>query len=121
MTGQNRRLFNRILFDAPCEIHLGDRIWTSQVLDISLQGALLREPESFAGQLGDEFDIVIQLGDAAASIWMAVTLRHREEQRLGFECRTLDLDSATHLRRLVELNLGDEAELHRELALLSES
>ena len=121
MTSQNRRLFNRILFDAPCEIRQGDRIWPSQVLDISLQGALLREPEDFDGQKGDTFDIVIQLGDSAASIQMTVILRHYEERQLGFECQTLDLDSATHLRRLVELNLGDEAELHRELALLSET
>ena len=121
MTGQTRRLFNRILFDAPCEIRQGDRIWPSQVLDISLQGALLREPERFEGQHGDSFDVVIELGDGAASIRMTVTLRHYEERRLGFECQTLDLDSATHLRRLVELNLGDEAELHRELALLSET
>ena len=94
MTGQNRRLFNRILFDAPCEIHQGDRIWSSQVLDISLQGALLREPENFGGQLGDGFNVVIQLGDdATASIQMTVVLRHYEDQRLGFACQTLDLDS----------------------------
>ena len=121
MTGQSRRLFNRILFDAPCEIRQGDRIWPSQVLDISLQGALLRLPEGFEGRPGEEFDIVIQLSDNTTTIEMNVVLRHQEAHQLGFECRTLDLDSASHLRRLVELNLGDEAELNRELALLTET
>ena len=120
MTGQNRRLFSRILFDAPCEIRKGERIWPSQVLDISLHGALLRLPQDFQGDPGDEFDVVIRLSDGATTIEMAAALRHQAEHQLGFECRRLDLDSATHLRRLVELNLGDESELHRELALLTE-
>jgi hypothetical protein len=33
---------------------------------------------------------------------------------LGFQVQYIDLDSATHLRRLVELNLGDPALLERE-------
>lgn len=37
---------------------------------------------------------------------------------VGLRCSSLDLDSATHLRRLVELNLGDPALLERELATL---
>jgi hypothetical protein len=33
-------------------------------------------------------------------------------------CDSIDLDSITHLRRLVELNAGDPRELDRELAIL---
>jgi len=40
---------------------------------------------------------------------------------LGLSCREIDLDSITHLRRLVALNLGDEALLDRELGLLAHS
>ena len=36
----------------------------------------------------------------------------------GLICRNLDIDSATHLRRLVELNLGDPKLLERELSAL---
>ena len=91
------------------------------MLDISLQGVLLTCPDSFIGQSGDDFAVTIWLSDDTTTITMDVTLRHREDGRIGFECRFLDLDSATHLRRLVELNLGDEAELHRELALLGDA
>ena len=118
MSESSERLFSRIFFDAPCEIQGHGRIWSSQVLDISLQGALLSEPESFSGQQGEMFDVVVHLGDGAATIEMEAALRHRADRRLGFECSTLDLDSATHLRRLVELNLGDEKELYRELSRL---
>jgi hypothetical protein len=43
---------------------------------------------------------------------------HIEDDRVGVSCSHIDLDSAAHLRRLVELNLGDEAQLHRELQAL---
>ena len=121
MTGPSERVFSRIFFDAPCEIRGAGQVWSSQVLDISLQGALLSEPEDFSGTQGETFDIAIQLGDGAASIEMEAVLRHYADQCLGFECSALDLDSATHLRRLVELNLGDEDELHRELGHLIDS
>jgi hypothetical protein len=33
-------------------------------------------------------------------------------------CKEIDLDSISHLRRLIELNLGDQEELERELGAL---
>lgn len=119
MNKDERRHFSRIFFDAPCEIRQGDMIWQSQVYDISLHGVLLQRPDGLKGAQDEDFDISIRLDEGGAAINMSVILKHENEDCLGFECRSLDLDSATHLRRLIELNLGDEALLHRELALLS--
>lgn len=120
MNTSSRRQFSRVFFDAPCEIQQGDFIWESQALDLSLQGALLERPHGLTAQIGESFEISVRLGDDVAIIRMTGALRHEEQDRLGFECQSIDLNSATHLRRLVELNLGDEAELHRELALLGQ-
>lgn len=49
---------------------------------------------------------------------MEISLAWARDGLLGFECQHIDLDSISHLRRLVELNLGDEELLERELALL---
>jgi hypothetical protein len=38
----------------------------------------------------------------------------------GLACREIDLDSVTHLRRLVALNLGDETLAEREFAQLTQ-
>ncbi len=46
---------------------------------------------------------------------MDVTLAHTEEDHIGFHCEHIDLDSVTSLKRLVELNLGDEELLEREI------
>ena len=119
MSNDDRRYFSRIFFDAPCEIRQGDMIWSSQVYDVSLHGALLRRPDGLKISTGEEVEISILLDEGSAVIAMTATLKHEQDDYLGFEVGSMDLDSATHLRRLVELNLGDEAILHRELALLS--
>lgn len=48
------------------------------------------------------------------------TVVHCEDGHLGFRCDHIDLDSISHLKRLVELNLSDEALLERELSELSQ-
>jgi hypothetical protein len=45
-------------------------------------------------------------------------LTHSQPPQYGFTAGEMEIDSITHLRRLVELNLGDEALLERELEQL---
>ncbi|WP_166266375.1 PilZ domain-containing protein [Marinobacter caseinilyticus] len=113
-----KRQFQRILFDAPCDIHWQDEVWSSQLLDISFRGLLVRRPEDWSAPLKQSFEITIHLDDQESGIVMAVELCHVESDHLGFKCQYIDLDSASHLKRLVELNLGDQALLERELSHL---
>jgi hypothetical protein len=52
---------------------------------------------------------------------MKAVVAHIEKGSAGFRCDKIEAESAVHLRRLVELNLGDEELLHRELAALGKS
>jgi hypothetical protein len=45
---------------------------------------------------------------------------HDDNHQLGFVCQHIGLESISHLKRLVELNLADQEELDRELAALIE-
>ena len=114
----DKRRFHRIGFDAPCELHCQDQVWSTEVLDISLKGVLVQRPEGWKAPLSKPCEVVIHLNEREAAIVMAVELKHVEEHRLGFKCQYIDLESATHLKRLVELNLGDQALLEREFAHL---
>ncbi|WP_148861714.1 PilZ domain-containing protein [Marinobacter fonticola] len=114
----DRRRFERILFDAPCELHSGDSVWPSHVLDISMKGVLVKRPAGWEDPLNQPFEVTIHLNDRDTGIVMAVELRHVEDDHLGFKCRYIDIESASHLKRLVELNLGDPALLDRELRYL---
>jgi hypothetical protein len=49
---------------------------------------------------------------------MAGEIAHVNGTQLGIRCIEIDLESITNLRRLVELNMGDEETLNRELGAM---
>ncbi len=115
-----RRRFQRIAFDASTEIAQGDQRWTVELHDLSLKGLLVQRPENWNGAANQPFDAHVHLSPDV-HVHMEATLARDEGGLLGFECRHIDLDSVSHLRRLVELNLGDEDLLERELTSLGEA
>lgn len=119
-TANERRRFHRIAFDAPTEIIQGERSWAVELHDVSLKGLLIKRPGGWNGDPHQPFEASIRLGDDAC-VRMEVVLTRTQDNLLGFVCRHIDLDSISHLRRLVELNLGDESLLERELAALGEA
>ncbi|WP_449431194.1 PilZ domain-containing protein [Pseudomonas putida] len=115
----DRRRFQRIAFDAPTELRQGLQRWPVKLLDLSLKGLLVDRPEPWDADLTQDFDAIIHL-DAQTRVHMQVELRHEEPSRLGFICLYIDIDSMTHLHRLVELNVADSTEMMRELRELIE-
>ncbi len=113
-----KRRFQRIQFDAPCELYWQDDVQTAEVLDISLKGVLVSRPPGWAASEGEPCELTVHLNNHESAIVMAVVLRHIERDRLGFKIEYIDLESAGHLKRLVELNLGDAELLERELSQL---
>ncbi|WP_369988179.1 PilZ domain-containing protein [Pseudomonas xanthosomatis] len=115
-----RRRFQRIAFDAPTELRQGERRWPVTLLDVSLKGLLIKRPEPWEADLSQDFEAIIHLNDKVTKVKMQVELRHEEPTRLGFICLYIDVDSMSHLHRLVELNVGDSTEMMRELRELIE-
>jgi hypothetical protein len=115
---RENRDFSRITFHRPAELTAGGETVACELLDISLDGALLRPRAAARYALGERCSLVVRLDGALEVIRMSGTVAHRETDTVGVRCDQLDLDSVTHLRRLVELNLGDEHLLDRELAAL---
>ncbi len=115
----NRRRFSRIRFAASTQIEQHNQSWTAELIDISLKGILVSEPYGCAINASDNCDITIILTDET-TIAMKANLARRQDQQLGFICREIDVESIAHLRRLVELNLGDPDAANRELLELIE-
>ncbi len=115
-----RRRFSRIPFEATAHInsHKGELHLNCHVIDISLNGLLITTPEGWLGQMNDIYIIDLLLDHAQLVIKMEASVAHIADDTIGFNCTHIDLDSITHLKRLVELNLGDEDLLHRELSAL---
>jgi len=119
-TATNRRRFSRILLDATIQFEHENQIWSSQLIDISLKGALIILPAGWNGQKGDIYTLDVHL-DEETSIGMNALVAHIDEKSIGFECTVIDISSIAHLRRIVELNLGDTHLLERELLALIET
>lgn len=116
---QEKRRFSRVPFDTRTTIVGRSQTWESQLLDISLKGALIAQPDDWPGNIGDHFTLEIELGDHAdIVITMAVRAAHIEDGHIGCECLDIDAESIAHLRRLMELNLGNADLLERELSAL---
>ncbi len=121
---EERRHFQRILFDAPARLSCGTRSCGVQVVDISLHGALVRLPEQEGVELAPGTELVLDIAlDADNHIRMAGHVSHveRDDGHAGIVCDRIDLDSIARLRRLVELNLGDATLLEREIEALAHS
>lgn len=116
-----RRHYSRIAFHAPAQLILPDGSIDVVIVDLSLKGALVRLPADMQAQEGAPCTLRVRLDEMGDSIRMETKVTHAEGRYVGLSCHTIDLDSVTHLRRLVELNLGSEELLERELsALLAE-
>lgn len=117
MQDHERRQFQRISFDAPVELTQGTLQASSEVIDISLKGILVHD-NNIAFNTREPLHISIRLGDDAC-INMTAEWTHRKKNAQAFRWTQVDIESMMHLRRLLELNTGDESLIERELAKLS--
>jgi hypothetical protein len=113
-----KRHFTRIHFDAIAHITSAQGNWQAKVIDVSLNGLLIDRPANWTAQPGNHFNVELRLNGSDVVIKMEVKVSHMEHDHVGLTCEHIDIDSITHLRRLVELNLGDEELLNRELSEL---
>jgi len=113
-----RRHHSRIAFHAPARLAFADASVDVVVFDLSLRGAMIELPENTALAAGTPCTLRVQLAEVSDEITMETRVAYVDKRCAGLLCQTIDLDSVTHLRRLVELNLGDPQLLERELSAL---
>lgn len=112
----DRRHFARVMFDAEASLITTEARYSGQVVDLSLKGALVELPAAAGLEAGEPCLLAVRLGEA--SIKMSGDVAHVKGTQVGVQCRCIDLESITHLRRLVEMNLGGGKLLERELKAL---
>ena len=113
-----QRRFTRIAFHRPAVLDLRVVRAECEVQDVSLKGALVEVGPAVRVKVEDTCSLVIRLDAGDALIRMDGEVAHVNGHKVGVKADEMELESVEHLRRLVEVNLGDEALLHRELAAL---
>jgi len=117
----DQRRFHRIEFDAHIQLDLAGQSFPGILRDISLKGALV-----VLGDLGQLIEeglqgrLIVRLDEGSVELQMDVQVAyfHPVRHACGLNIQTMDVDTASHLRRLIEVNLGDEDALQRELSNL---
>lgn len=125
----DRRRFARIHFSMPAYLSFQSqgkaRECPAEVLDFSLKGALVKTAKPLDLAPGAGCALALNLNDIRedealeGGIYMRAEVARVSGANIGLACVEIDLDSITHLRRLIELNLGDETLLSRELENLT--
>lgn len=116
---QERRRFTRVPFEASVTITNPSGSWTAKLKDLSLNGVLVSIPQNWLTNDKQQCLLEINPADNAFFIQMEATISHQEKNTVGFRCDHIDIDSISHLRRLIELNIGDEDILNRQLSALT--
>ncbi len=114
---EERRRFSRIEFDADVRLLQDGNQYSAQLHDISLNGVLIATPSEYHIRTDMPCTLLVILSDDAV-ITMQVALVHSSSTFLGFHCTSIDMDSIVHLRRLIEINLGETGASERVLAEL---
>jgi len=116
-SNSERRQFWRAAFHSTVQLVDASGTTPAELVDISLRGALIKVPPGWAGRIDNPCQIKLKLADDAV-ILMRSVVAHVEGRRIGLRCESIDIDSITHLRRLVALNAGDASLLDREFSAL---
>ena len=116
---EEKRRFTRIIFTTPASLEVNGQMFPTKLIDLSLKGALIEVPQSSELNVGAACNLSFALGEADINIEFDGEVTHIEEKAIGIMCQKMELESASHLKRLIELNVGSEDLLHRNLENLS--
>ncbi|MCG9642004.1 PilZ domain-containing protein [Vibrio sp. Isolate34] len=115
-----RRQFSRVIYQVPTEISQGQVNVSGSVQDLSLHGLLIQCEEW--QQLSHDMPVHVSftLTNSDINIQLEATIVSTINTSMRLRIEHLDIDSISHLKRLVELNVGDDELLYREIEHLTD-
>jgi len=115
---EEQRRFSRVHFDAEVIIAKDEQRWETTLHDISLNGVLVDAPKEGEVSIGENFSLEVLFTEGGSLITCEAVVAHINDAGIGFKINNIDIESVAHLRRLMELNLGDPELMDRELTAL---
>jgi hypothetical protein len=109
------RHFRRIPFEAEVTVSVGEEVWTGELLDVAMKGAMIGTSFPLPLTLGTKCDLCITLPGSPIALDFQAELLHMEDSHYGFKFISENLETLTHLRKLIELNTGDAEATRSEL------
>jgi hypothetical protein len=114
---EDRRRFHRVGFQANALLKITDRTIAAEIVDISLAGAMLDTDTADGLEDGIEVSLNVELGRDVEFEMTGALIAHCDGSfALHRDLRLVEDDH--HLRRLLELNLGDSDLMGRDIEVL---
>jgi len=118
-TGRERRKTTRVRYDYPVEVFLQKGIsLQGEIKDLSLKGAYITGVDLNLIETGEVFRFKIMLKRSKPALGVNVSARVVRKDSckgIGISFSGMDIESLTNLRRLVEINCGEEEKIVKEL------
>ncbi len=109
-----KRHFTRIQFTKVILLEWGNQPVEAEILNLSLKGIRLCPREPVFLTPGASVRLCLPLTDVVTLELKAQVVREQEGS-WSFEFVEMELDAFTHLRSLLEANVGDDEEIEQEL------
>jgi len=119
-----RRKFSRINFQCHCSLNFDGKIashdFDASLIDISLNGALIAITAPSPDVNHEQVQINLTLEGSDVQLLLNGMVCHQQDLLLGIQFTKMELETMTHLKRIIELNLADYETMHREFEQLIE-
>jgi hypothetical protein len=116
---EEQRRFTRVQLDAPTEMHQGAASWQVQLIDISLNGIAVAQPEPWDGDYSHPFSFKIGLPQDG-ELEVFGHLVHAAAGTLGFQLEHLEPEQMEPLVQLLASKM-DQTSIKDEIALLDQA
>ncbi|MDA3903521.1 MAG: PilZ domain-containing protein [Desulfuromusa sp.] len=111
-----QRNYRRLNFRTEADISIENSVYRCDLVDLALQGALFRSERELPLTLGTLTPLSIYLPDSSIRMEFVGELIHQRGRFYGFIFTSEEAESMGHLRRLLELNFGDENQADEEFS-----
>ena len=118
ITANERRAFTRLAISAPVNVTQGDSVWNLELIDLSLTGLAVTEPDDFGADYGHPFSFNLTLAPNE-KLQLQGHLVHMEPGCIGFDIGQLDKAQLTPLSQLLSERIGADL-IEAELNLLKD-
>jgi len=115
-----RRRFSRIVYQTQATLTQESTVVNALVCDLSLHGLLLTSEQSDQLDTDKQVDVEFSLAGSDVTIQLVGNIVGLNNNVIRVSIDHIDIESIGHLKRLVELNVGDDDLLHRDIEHLSD-
>ncbi len=102
----NRRRFTRVSSDVPTQLLQGGVSWDVNLIDITLNGLAVTQPEDWDADYSHPFNFILQLKDGS-TFEAHAHLIHVESGTLGFQMEHLGPEQVGPLAQSLAEKVGD--------------